>query len=172
MILIGVRIFLDSCDKDHVKKVETTDNCFFREHEMTRTNALQRSIKNGSCLNGYIKNNHDQVERRLLNRIFNLAALLEDAMVYVERIHQEKVAGEHLLDKFRRVRELCETVQTKIKDIKLPILKPIICERTDAGPSLGINNHGLCFGAAQRARSLASDYFIRCHLVQVIQVTR
>ncbi len=136
-ILIGVRIFLDSCMEEDIKKVETTDNCPFRVYELTRTSALQRSIRNGRCLKGNVQDNHDQAERRLLDEIFNAVSLLEDGVKNLESMLQDKVAGEDLLDHFRSIEEFCETVQAKINEVRLPIIKPIICELTDAGPGVG-----------------------------------
>eukprot|EP00112_Aurelia_sp_Birch-Aquarium-sp1_P006894 Seg1753.4 transcript_id=Seg1753.4/GoldUCD/mRNA.D3Y31 product="hypothetical protein" protein_id=Seg1753.4/GoldUCD/D3Y31 len=102
--------------------------------------------------------------KTIYDELFNDVILLEDGVKNLESMLQDKFAGEDLLDQFRSIEELCETVQAKIKEVRLPMLKPVICELTDAGPGVGVSNHEVCFRAAQRVRILASDYFIRFHL--------
>ena len=62
-----------------------------------------------------------------------------------------------------KVSQICQQVLEKISEFQLPIVKPMWCDLTDAGPGVGTSNFEVRFRDAELYQIYNSDYKIRLH---------
>ena len=140
------------------KKGSGRKGCLFTQYEKERLDHLQQI--ESACSQYGDSDNMD--EQKMLRGLLDIQLNeLTNEFYNYEEIDMTCKENFHTL--IMKVSQICQQVLEKISEFQLPIVKPMWCDLTDAGPGVGISNFEVRFRDAELCQIYNSDHRIRLH---------
>ncbi|XP_070539440.1 uncharacterized protein [Ptychodera flava] len=157
--------FKDATCKDDVMCVTNTEGCQFKQYERERLMNLKTFLHLTKTTAKEKKNELSPQEKAYTSELLDQLDEIDDT-VNGMLVDLAELTGLKLWKMYTHLISQCDTLLSKITEMRLPPVRPIVCELTDAGPGVGIRNHDVRFRSAERIRIHNIDRMTRLHLAR------
>ena len=162
MITDKLRHFQDACVREDVLHVNG-EQCRFREYQLKLLHATKDYVMHAEEMYSESSQNISQNEGAYFEEIDKS---VKEFVSLLDRICEDmgkKLSGERFWQAFTELIAISNVILTCIKKVHLPEIRSNICELTDGGPSVAVNNRDVQFKIAEKVRILNASRYNRVH---------
>ena len=154
--------FQDACVREDVLDVNG-EQCRFREYQLKLLHATKDYIMHAEEMYSESSQNITQNEGAYFEEIDKS---VKEFVSLLDRICEDmgkKLPGERLWYAFTELIAISSVILTCIEKVHLPEIRSNICELTDGGPGVAVNNHDVQLRIAEKVRILNASRYNRVH---------